>query len=147
MTTISALTAEDRPSWDELWVGYLAAYEHPLPPEISDATFQRLIDPEVQLYGALARSSSGQVLGLVHWLPHLSTWADLGYCYLEDLFVAPSARARGVGKLLIGHVEQWARDRGYAKVHWLTRRSNATARLLYEQLGEDPGLLQYQIRL
>ena len=38
---IRALTAADRPDWDEMWAGYLTFYKSSLPPEISDNTFAR----------------------------------------------------------------------------------------------------------
>ena len=55
--------------------------------------------------------------------------------YLEDLFVASDARGGGVGRALIGHVTDWARERGLSKVYWQTAADNATARALYDSLA------------
>ncbi|WP_066516251.1 GNAT family N-acetyltransferase [Curtobacterium ammoniigenes] len=101
----------------------------------------------MDLHGAIARDSEGGAVGLVHWLTHPATRTDGDYCYLEDLFVLPSARRSGVGEALIDHVRRWAVDHGCAKVYWLTADSNSTARSLYERVAARTGFVQYQIRL
>jgi len=50
------------------------------------------------------------LIGFAHYLLHRSTWAQVCYCYLEDLFVEPSARGSGAGRALIAAVEAAARD-------------------------------------
>ncbi|MFM6974930.1 MAG: GNAT family N-acetyltransferase, partial [Agromyces sp.] len=75
-------------------------------------------------------------IGFVHWLTHGSTWEAQPLVYLEDLFVAPSARSAGVGRGLIAHVTAWAHEHGLPKVYWQTEIGNATARRLYDQVAE-----------
>lgn len=142
--TIEALSPSDRAEWLELWKGYLAFYETELDDATTDATFARLTDPAVGIHGALARDDGGTAVGLVHWLTHAATWTVTDYCYLEDLFVAPSARSGGIGEALIDHVTHWARGNGSAKVYWLTAETNAVARRLYDRVAERSGFVHYQ---
>lgn len=146
MTTISPITADDRPAWDALWQGYLTFYEAEVPAEVSEATFQRILADE-HIHGALARDDQGHPVGLVHWLTHPATWTTKVYCYLEDLFVAPEARGHGVGESLIAHVRDWARVFGATKVYWLTANDNATARSLYDRVATSTGFVHYEIEL
>jgi GNAT superfamily N-acetyltransferase len=146
VTTISAITADDRPAWDALWQGYLAFYESEVPPEVSEVTFQRILADE-HIHGALARDKEGRAVGLVHWLTHSATWTTKVYCYLEDLFVDPAARGQGVGEALIAHVRDWARVFGATKVYWLTAEDNATARSLYDKVATSTGFVHYEIEL
>jgi GNAT superfamily N-acetyltransferase len=74
-------------------------------------------------------------------------WRALWRGYLEDLFVSPGSRGAGAGRKLISHVRQWASEHDCAKVCWLTRDDNATARELYDRVAEASGFVQYQIRL
>lgn len=147
MTTIRAIAAEDRADWEPLWAGYLTFYEADIPAETTDTTFARFLDPAEPLHGAIARDAEGRAVGLVHWLTHAATWSSAGYCYLEDLYVDPSTRGSGVGRALIAHVTDWAREAGSAKVYWLTAEDNATARALYERVAERSGFIHYQIDL
>lgn len=145
MTSITAITRDDHAEWLALWHGYLEFYEATLDEATSATTFARLIDPKSGIHGAVARGEDGAAIGIVHWLTHPATWTTTDYCYLEDLFVAPTVRGGGVGTALIGHVRAWADAKGSAKVYWLTAESNSTARALYDRVATRSGLIQYQI--
>ena len=143
MTTIAAITPADRADWLRLWAGYLLFYEEALPQEVTDDVFTRLTADD-GLHGAIARDDDGAAIGLVHWLLHPSTWSTTPYCYLEDLFVAPDTRGAGVGRALIAHVREQAAAVGAAKVYWLTRQDNATARGLYDRVARSTGFVHYE---
>jgi GNAT superfamily N-acetyltransferase len=145
MTRISALTVGDRAHWRPLWDAYLEFYDEDLAPEVTEATFSRLADPDGSIHGALAWSDDGHAVGLVHWLEHPSTWSTRGYCYLEDLYVSPEGRRSGVGRALIDHVVAWAADRGLERVYWLTAEDNATARSLYERVAHRTGFIHFDV--
>lgn len=147
MTQIRPLTAADREAWQRLWDGYLTFYESEISPEVTDYTFDRIINPAGEIRGALAFTDEGVAIGLVHWLTHPATWTKARYCYLEDLFVDPAARGTGAGRALIEHVEGWASENGCDKVYWLTAESNTTAQLLYDRVATRTGFIHYQKRL
>ena len=147
MVAITVVRPEDRAEWLELWNGYLAFYESELDDATTDATFAQVSAPDAGIHGALARDDDGRAIGLVHWLTHASTWTLADYCYLEDLFVSPSARRSGVGAALIEHVRAWAAEHGSAKVYWLTAETNSRARSLYDRVAEKSGFTHYEIEL
>ncbi|GAB24951.1 putative acetyltransferase [Gordonia polyisoprenivorans NBRC 16320 = JCM 10675] len=146
MTTISPCSADDHDDWLPLWDAYLRFYETDLDPEITAITFRRIVSGD-GIHGAIARDDQRRAIGLVHWLAHPSTWSRTGYCYLEDLFVAPDSRGSGVGRALIDHVCDAARNAGLTKVYWLTQQHNATARRLYDAVATDTGFVHYEIDL
>ncbi len=67
--------------------------------------------------------------------------------YLQDLFTDASVRGQGVGRALIEHVYAQAKALGAGKVHWLTHESNAQAMVLYDQVADKPGFVQYRKNL
>ncbi len=144
--TIRPLAAEDFAVWAPLWQAYLTFYEASLPEATSRTTFARLTDPAEPMWGALAFEGDTP-LGLVHALSHRSTWSVTDYCYLNDLFVSPAARGKGVGRALIEHVYAEAALRGCADVYWLTHETNTTAQRLYNTLADRPGFIEYRKRL
>lgn len=135
---------EDRAQWDDLWAGYLSFYESTLAPEVTDTTWRRLLDPSEPMQALVAEDESGALLGFTHVVFHRGTWSVGDFCYLEDLFVAPTARNRGVARALIEAVYALADQRGAGRVYWLTHESNATARKLYDQVARNLGFIQYR---
>ncbi len=146
MTTITPITAEDRPAWDALWQAYLAFYESEVPADVTESTFARIVADE-HLHGVFARDAEGRPIGLVHWLTHPGTWTSKVYCYLEDLYVDPEARGEGAGTALIEHVRDWAQKFGATKVYWLTMNDNVTARSLYDKVATSTGFVHYEIEI
>jgi len=144
MATISPLVLADHDDWVPLWRDYLRFYESELPDEVTAIAFSRLVERD-GMYGALARDHHDRAVGLVHWTTHSSTWDPGGYCYLEDLLVAPEVRGGGVGQALIAHVRDWAGAAGCGKVYWLTQETNAVARAMYDRVAQLSGFVHYEI--
>ncbi|WP_018389096.1 GNAT family N-acetyltransferase [Ancylobacter sp. FA202] len=144
MTDIRALTADDHAHWLPLWQAYLVFYEATLPAEVTQTTWQRLLDPAEPVHGALAFDAGGQAVGLAHWLFHRSTWTVGEVCYLNDLYVDASQRGQGLGRRLIEHVAADATAKGSPKVYWLTHETNLTAQRLYNGVAERTGFIQYR---
>jgi GNAT superfamily N-acetyltransferase len=134
---------DERADWEPLWKGYLDFYRTTLPKEVYDTTWMRLHDPNEPMH-ALGGYVDGRLKGIVHYLYHRSCWTVGDYCYLQDLFVAPEARERGLGRALIEAVYRQARLAGASRVYWLTHERNATARALYDTLADRPGFIQYR---
>jgi GNAT superfamily N-acetyltransferase len=144
---VRAIAPADRAAWAPLWDGYNAFYGRSGPtalaPAITDVLWQRLFDPAEPVFGLVAEDAGG-VLGLAHFLFHRSTTRIEPVCYLQDLFTAPAARGRGVGRALIDGVYARARDAGSRRVYWQTRADNKAARTLYEQVAQHDGFIVYR---
>jgi GNAT superfamily N-acetyltransferase len=141
--TIRALSRTDRAQWEPLWQGYLTFYQTSLADDVTDLTFARFFDEAEPMY-ALVAEREGEIVGIVHYIFHRSTWTKGPYCYLQDLFTRDDARGGGVGGKLIEAVYERAKAQGASRVYWLTQESNATARALYDKLAERPGFIQYR---
>jgi len=137
------VAAHDEASWRALWAGYLAFYQTDLPPDVTDLTWRRLLDAAEPVH-CLVAEADGAIWGIVNYVFHRATWTASSYCYLEDLFTAPEARGRGVGRALIEAVYAAAQAAGATRVYWLTHESNATARQLYDAVAENAGFIQYR---
>lgn len=145
MPVVRPLNADDFNAWLPLWKGYLEFYETELEDEITRHTFERLLDPDTDMFGALALNGGGVAIGMVNWLTHAGTWSRGKYVYLEDLYVSAEARGLGAGRALIEHVRAWAEAAGTTKVYWLTADSNKTAQQLYDRVATKTGFIHYQI--
>jgi GNAT superfamily N-acetyltransferase len=143
---VRAVSVSDEPAWRVLWDGYCEFYETVVPPEVTAATWRRLLDPEELMEGLVAEHG-GEVVGFVNYVLHPSTWAMAETCYLEDLFVSPAARGSGAGRALIEAVLERARSHGWDKVYWHTRRDNVGARALYDSFVHADDFVRYVVRL
>ncbi|HLW22938.1 MAG TPA: GNAT family N-acetyltransferase [Steroidobacteraceae bacterium] len=143
MISIRPLEQADHPEWLRLWRGYQEFYRVQIPDATSAVVFERLLDPEEPMNGALALREGRQV-GLVHHIRHRSCWTVEDYCYLQDLFVDREVRGAGIGRALIEHVYQVAAAQGCSRVYWHTHESNAEAMVLYNRIAERSGFIQYR---
>jgi GNAT superfamily N-acetyltransferase len=141
--TIRPLLRTDRTQWEPLWQGYLAFYKTSVPTDVTNLTFARFFD-EAEPMHALVAEREGEIVGIVHYIFHRSTWTKGRYCYLQDLFTREHARGAGVGRKLIEAVYERAKEQGASRVYWLTQEDNATARALYDKLADRPGFIQYR---
>ncbi|MGB7050394.1 MAG: GNAT family N-acetyltransferase [Acidimicrobiales bacterium] len=135
---------EDWGPWKVLWQGYLDFYREELPEDVSRRTFERLRDQRDGLFGLVAETDEGELVGIANALVHPTTWSEAGYCYLEDLFVTPQARGSGRGQALIEAVLSEARRRGVVKVYWHTQEFNGPARSLYDLLAKRVSFVVYE---
>lgn len=141
---IRPLEADDRAGWDPLWQGYLSFYKTDLDPAVTDVTWIRLLDAAEDMHCFIAEDGDGAMIGIVHYLYHRVTWAIADRCYLEDLFVAESARGTGAGRALIEAVYAAADERGADQVYWLTQDFNENGRRLYDRVGRLTPFIKYQ---
>jgi len=141
---IAPLTANDRADWERLARGYKEFYQTIVPVSGYETAWNRLLREEDVF--AIGAKAGGALVGIAHSLLHATIWAPTT-CYLQDLFVDPSARGQGVARALIENVAMIARERGAQRLYWHTREDNATARSLYDKLAAFNGFIRYDLPL
>ena len=144
--TIRAIEEKDKSQWLKLWAGYLEFYKSTISPEQTELTWKRLINNELKMFGFVAESEEG-VIGFTHCLFRPSTWTETDYCYLEDLFVDPNIRGKGVGRALMEKVVEFAKQKESKRVYWTTQEFNKTARVLYDSITPVSEFVQYRLPL
>jgi GNAT superfamily N-acetyltransferase len=144
--TIRAIEEKDKDKWLKLWAGYLEFYKSTISPEQTELTWKRLINNELKMFGFVAESEEG-VIGFTHCLFRPSTWTETDYCYLEDLFVDPNIRGKGVGRALMNKVFELAKEKKSKRVYWTTQEFNETARILYDSITPVSEFVQYRLGL
>ena len=142
---IRRLEAKDKTRWLALFKGYIAFYKATVPDEVIEATWNRLLEGAPDFHIALVSVDERDApIGIAHVLFHCSTWSTASYCYLEDLFVESTLRAKGIGRALIEAVYREADVRGCSRTYWMTQEFNYRARGLYDQLATKSPFVQYR---
>lgn len=139
-------TPGDEAGWRKLWDQYLDFYEVVLAPEVTAATWARLMDPASPVKARLA-FDGGKMVGFAIHLHHPSTWVIGEDCYLEDLFLAPEARGKKIGKRLLNDLIKIAKANGWQRLYWHTDEENAVARRLYDRFVKSDGHVRYRMTL
>jgi GNAT superfamily N-acetyltransferase len=80
----------------------------------------------------------GRAVGFALFFHNYSTWRGRSGLYLEDLFVVPEFRHRGIGRKLLTHLAGIAVERGCARMEWAVLDWNAPAIEFYRGLGARP---------
>lgn len=116
----------------------LAAYE-----KLSHEVQATLGDVEDALFGArpfaevvIAELEAAPV-GFILWFPNYSTFVGKPGIHIEDLFVLPHARGRGIGKCLLAWAARVAQERGWGRVEWSVLDWNEPALRLYQSIGAE----------
>ena len=77
----------------------------------------------------------GTVVGFALFFTNFSTFLAQPGLYLEDLFVAPSHRGRGIGQALLTRLARLAVERNYGRFEWSVLDWNEHAIRFYERMG------------
>ena len=118
----------------------LAEYEKAAPGALAlteDLLRDALFGPHPAVEGLVAVLSD-QVAGYALYFDNFSSWRGKRGVFLEDLFVRPEHRGRGIGKALLAELAGIARDRGCARVEWIVLDWNQTAIDFYKSQGAEP---------
>jgi len=114
----------------------LADYEK-LSAEV-DATEQMvaaaLFAPEPRLFCDIAEWN-GEPAGFSTWFLNFSTFRGRHGIYVEDIFVRPALRKRGIGKALMQRLARRCLEEGYARFEWAVLDWNAPSIAFYKSIG------------
>jgi GNAT superfamily N-acetyltransferase len=96
-----------------------------------------LFGPEPRVFCDIAEWD-GVPAGFALWFYNYSTFRGRCGIYLEDLFVRPEHRGRGIGKALLANLARRCAAEGLARLEWAVLDWNAPSIAFYESLGARP---------
>jgi ribosomal protein S18 acetylase RimI-like enzyme len=133
--TIRPAASADLPDLGRLFNQYRIFYQQPSDPARAEAFVAEQLQRAVTRFFIARDNAQNAALGFVHLIPSLGTLAMRPIWYLEDLFVIPAARRRGIARALMLRAEQLARETGAERLTLSTAHDNHTAQALYRSLG------------
>ena len=138
MLAVRPATIEDAPLvWS--FVRELADYErltHEAVATVDDLT-SALFGAQPRVFCDIAEWN-GAPAGFALWFYNFSTFRGRHGIYLEDLYVRPEHRGRGIGKALLQQLARRCRTEGFARLEWAVLDWNAPSIAFYESLGAQP---------
>lgn len=98
---------------------------------------EALFGAHPQVYGHLVEVD-GQAAAGALWFYNFSTWDGVAGIYLEDLFVRPQYRRRGLARTLLSTLARECVTNGYTRLSWAVLDWNENAIALYDAVGGKP---------
>jgi GNAT superfamily N-acetyltransferase len=135
---IRPATAADVPAIADLIRG-LARYEK-LEQDVTmteELLAKNLFGPKPFAETLIAQEAAAPI-GFALFFHNFSTFLAKPGIYLEDLFVAPEHRGRGIGRALLKELARIAVERGCGRLEWSVLDWNRDAIAFYERLGAKP---------
>ena len=135
MLHLRRATREDAPTILR-FIRELAEYERE--PEAVVATEADLVRDgfgDRPLFHVILAEWAGEPAGFAFYFFQYSTWTGSPVLYLEDLYVTPAQRKRGIGVALMRALARAAVDAGCKRFQWAVLDCNAPAIAFYEALG------------
>jgi GNAT superfamily N-acetyltransferase len=95
-----------------------------------------LFTPEPRAFCDIAEWD-GKAAGFALWFLNFSTFRGRHGIYLEDIFVRPAFRKKGIGKALLGRLATRCLDGGFPRLEWAVLDWNTPAIAFYRSLGAE----------
>lgn len=138
MTAIRPATPEDVPTIMR-FVRELAEFEREADKVVAtEALLDEALFGAHPAVEAVIAETGGEPVGMALFFHNFSTWTGWRGIYLEDLYVTPEARGRGVGATLLRHLAALAVERGCTRFEWSVLNWNEKAIRFYRAMGAEP---------
>jgi GNAT superfamily N-acetyltransferase len=105
---------------------------------MTEALLDKALFGDRQYAEVLLAEEDGRPVGFALFFHNFSTFLGRPGIYLEDLFVLPEVRGRGIGRTLLTHLAQIAVERDCGRLEWSVLDWNRDAIGFYERIGARP---------
>ena len=142
---VSELCLQDRPEWEALYYAYAEFYKVPMDQDILDTVWLWIFDQDNAFYALVAKDDTGCCLGLMHYRAMPSPLRGKLVGFLDDLFIKPEYRGKGVVDALYQALNNDAADKGWPFMRWITAENNYRGRSVYDKLSDKTQWVTYQM--
>ena len=104
----------------------------------SEVELKRTLFGEDRFVEVLIAEYEGKIAGQAIFFKNFSTFLGKPGLYLEDLYVKPEMRGKGIGKALLDSIISFAKERNYGRVEWSVLDWNEPAINFYKKIGAKP---------
>jgi GNAT superfamily N-acetyltransferase len=117
----------------------LAGFEHAADQcTVTETQVSTALFDDLSTLRAHVAEVDGHVAATALWFLNFSTWDGVAGIYLEDLYVRPRFRRRGLARGLLSALARECLDHGYTRLSWAVLNWNTDAIALYDGIGGRP---------
>jgi len=142
---IREIKLKDKEQWGKLYKSYAKFYEVEMNEKILQTVWNWLHDKNHEVEG-LVYEVDGNIAGLAHYRRMPSPLRGQYIGFLDDLFVDPDHRGKGIGEKILNELKIISKSRGWNLTRWITRDDNVRAKSLYDRLAEKTTWDLYELK-
>lgn len=121
------------------FIKQLADYENLSQAVVADEeSLRRTLFGEIVFAEVILADYQNQSVGFALFFPNYSTFLGKPGIYLEDLFVVPAMRGKGIGRELLKYIARLTKERDCGRLEWSVLDWNNPAIEFYQTLGAVP---------
>lgn len=105
---------------------------------VTEASLRRALFDDQPTAHAHVLEIDGRAAATAVWFLNFSTWDGVSGIYLEDLYVRPQFRRRGLARKLLSTLAAECETHGYTRLSWAVLDWNVNAIALYDAVGGKP---------
>ena len=143
--SVNPVTNDDREQWEALYHGYAEFYQVPMNDEILDTVWGWIHDDNNPFFGLVAKDENGKAIGLMHCRQMASPLRGALVGFLDDLFVSPEVRGKGVVEVMYEALNVVGKEQGWPFIRWITAEDNYRGRAVYDKLSDKTHWITYQM--
>lgn len=143
--TIEIRPVRDRDffDWLPLFASYGEFYGAQVPDEKALLVWSWISDKVHGVSALVAQDDDGKLVGLAHYRPFPRPLEGGTGIYIDDLFVAPESRGKGIASALLDRVTEIARSERAGIVRWATAPDNDAAQSLSGKVADRTDWITY----
>jgi ribosomal protein S18 acetylase RimI-like enzyme len=136
-------------AWLGVYEGYAKFYETELTDQKALTLWSWLSDEKHEENALIAvdDEADGAIVGLVHFREFSRPLEADRSLFIDDLYVVPEAREKGVGTSLIEAVKALGAEKHFGVVQWITAPDNADAQKVYDAVASRTPWVTYELAL
>jgi predicted GNAT family acetyltransferase len=141
--TIRPIESGDRDAWGALFRDYGVFYETSFDDAVLDGVWTWLMDAAHPV-SAFVATDGGSPVGFAHYRSVPDTFTAASGWVLDDLYVEPGHRGKGLATALIDAVAAACTAQGGGTLRWITAASNTTAQSVYDRIATRSTWVTYE---
>jgi GNAT superfamily N-acetyltransferase len=141
---IREIRLDDKNQWEMLYRGYADFYKVEMNDKILNTVWEWIHDNNHDVCGLVYEQES-KIIGIVHYRKMPSPLRGEYIGFLDDLFVEPNHRKKGVGEKIIREIKEISKRNNWNLVRWITLDDNIKAKSLYKKLSKKTNWEVYEL--
>ena len=142
---IREIKPKDKEQWENLYEGYAKFYKVEMNKTILKTVWNWIHDKNHEVEG-IVYEINNKIVGLAHYrkMPRPLRGQEIGF--LDDLYVDPDYRSKGIGEKFLNYLKELSKSRGWNLIRWLTHDDNIKAKSLYDRVAEKTNWDLYELK-
>ena len=142
---IREIKLTDKEQWENLYEGYAKFYKVEMNKTILKTVWNWIHDKNHEVEG-IVYEINNKIVGLAHYrkMPRPLRGQEIGF--LDDLYVDPDYRRKGIGEKFLNYLKELSKSRGWNLIRWLTHDDNIKAKSLYDRVAKKTNWDLYELK-